>query len=194
MTKFFMRLSQLFALVGGIVLSVVILITVFSIIGRTGNSMLHSTFAQTNFPALATWLIDAGVGPIKGDFELVESMMAFSIFAFIPLTQMTNGHASVDIFTAWLPMRAQLVLRMLIEILFAVVLIVIAKQLEAGMASKMRSGQITFILGFPIWWAYAASLCGAVMAAVVGVYVALVRVSEAVTGRIILADEMGAEH
>lgn len=194
MTRFFQRLSHIMALIGGFVLSIVILITVLSIIGRTGNSMMYSDFAQTYFGWLAQWVIAAGLGPIRGDFELVEAMMAFSIFAFLPLAQFTSAHASVDIFTAWLPPRGQAVLRMLIEALFAAVLVVIALQLEAGMQSKMRSGQTTFIIGYPIWWAYAASLVGASVAALVAVYVALVRVAEVLTGRIMIAAEAGAEH
>jgi len=194
MTVFFRRIAQTMSVLGGVVLSLVVAITVLSIIGRTGNSVMHSAFAQTNFAPLAQWLLDIGLGPIKGDFELVEAMMAFAIFAFLPLAQMTGAHASVDIFTAWLPRRAQLVQRILIEALFAVVLVVIALQLKEGMDSKLRSGQTTFILGYPLWWAYAASLCGAVVAAVVAVYMALVRVTEGVTGRILIADEMGADH
>lgn len=194
MTRFFLGLSRLFALMGGIMLTIVIMITSISILGRSLNSLLHSDFFQSALGGLSNWLIDAGIGSIKGDFELVEAAMAFSIFAFIPLTQMTNGHAAVDLFTAWLPKRAQLVLRMLIEILFAVVLVIIAKQLFEGMSSKMRSGQTTFLLEFKVWWAYALSLVPAVVAATVGIYMALVRTYEAAVGRVIIADEMGAEH
>jgi len=193
MTRYVLRLAQLLALIGGFVLATVIIITVLSIIGRETNSLLHSDFAQARFGGLANWLIAAGIGPIRGDFELVEAMMAFSIFAFLPLTQMTNGHASVDIFTAWLPPRAQRVLRMLIEILFAVVLVIIALQLKSGMDSKLRSGQTTFLLEYPLWWAYAASLVPAVIAAIVATYMAGIRMLESLSGRVIIADEMGAE-
>ena len=120
--------------------------------------------------------------------------MAFSIFAFLPLTQVTVGHATVDIFTSWMPERALRILRALIEVLFAVVLIVIAVQLFSGMQSKIRSGQTTLLLQFPVWWAYAGSVLGAGVAAVVAVYMALARVAEATTGRSIVTDELGAEH
>ena len=191
MHKFFLRLSRLMAILGGIALCAVIVVTCLSILGRTLNTLLHGETAQAWFGGLANWLIAAGVGPIRGDFELVEAAMAFTIFAFLPLTQMTGGHATVDIFTAWLPPRAQRVLVMVIEGLFAAALVVIAWQLKAGMESKLRSGQVTFLLQFPLWWAYAASLSAATVAAVVGVYMAGVRVLEALTGRVIATESAG---
>ena len=78
MTVFFRRIAQTMSVLGGVVLSLVVAITVLSIIGRTSNSVMHSAFAQTNFAPLAQWLLDIGLGPIKGDFELVEAMMAFA--------------------------------------------------------------------------------------------------------------------
>lgn len=194
MHRLFLTLSRVMAILGGFVLSILILIVCLSIIGRSANSFLHTDVAQSLFPGLAQWLIDAGVGAIRGDFELVEAGMAFSIFAFLPLTQMTAGHATVDIFTSWMPDRALRILRALIEVLFAVVLIVIAVQLFSGMQSKIRSGQTTLLLQFPVWWAYAASVLGAGVAAIVAAYVALARVAEATTGRSIVTDELGAEH
>lgn len=174
-------------------MSVLILLTCVSVIGRKLNDVLHGMVADDLFPSVAQWFLDAGVGVIKGDFELIEAGIAFSIFAFLPLCQITGGHAAVDIFTAKLRPRANRVLRAVIEALFAAVLVLIAVQLGSGMLSKMRSGQTTFLLQFPLWWAYALSLSGAVAAALVGVYMAVVRIGEALTNRTILTEE-GAEH
>jgi len=74
-------------------------------------------------PGLSAWALDLGVGPINGDFELVEAGVAFAIFAFLPLCQISAGHASVDIFTAKLPMRINRVLQLGIDVIFAIVLI-----------------------------------------------------------------------
>jgi len=62
---------------------------------------------------------------------------------------------------------------------FAAILVLIAARLAAGMDSKMQSGQTTLLLQFPLWWADALSLTGAAAAAIVSVYMALVRVLEA---------------
>jgi TRAP-type C4-dicarboxylate transport system permease small subunit len=92
----------------------------------------------------------------------------------------------VDLFTSRLPPRADRILRVITEGLFAAVLVVIAVQLGAGMVSKLQSGQTTFLLQVPLWWAYALSLSGAAAAAGVGLYMAAARLAEAWLGRPLL--------
>ena len=188
------RLAKVFALLGGVVLSALVILTCLSITGRSINSFLHSDFLQDSLPGLAAALLATGVGPINGDFELVEAGMAFTIFAFLPLCQLYGAHAAVDIFTSKLPSGANRILSALIEIVFAVVLLVIAWQLFQGMESKRASAQTTFLLQFPLWWAYAASLSAAVVTALVAVYVAAFRIAEAATGRQLLPATLEAEH
>jgi TRAP-type C4-dicarboxylate transport system permease small subunit len=164
-------LSRFMAVLGGLVLTALILLTCASVLGRA-----------------------VGLGPVTGDFEIVEAGIAFAIFAFLPLTQVSAAHAAVDVFTAYLPPGANRVLRMLWEVLLAAALIVIAVQLGQGLQSKVRSGQTTLLLQFPVWWSYAASLVAAGIAAAVGCIVAGVRIAEAVGGRVILSEGPGAEH
>ncbi len=189
-----MRLARFMAILGGIVLALLILLTCVSILGRLLNGFFHGDFMESVAPGFAQWAIGIGVGPVNGDFELVEAGVAFAIFAFIPLCQITGGHASVDIFTNFLPRAANRFLSMVIEILFAAVLILIAWRLYAGMMSKMGYGETTFLIQFPIWWAYAASFVGAVVAALVGVYVAAMRVVEVFTGRTIIPAGAEVDH
>lgn len=186
-------LARLMAILGGIILAVLILITCVSILGRAANSTLHTFVSIGILPGIAQWLIDAGIGAIRGDFELVEAGMAFCIFAFIPYCHVTAGHASVDVFTDFLPDGAMRVLEMLIAVLFAIVLVIIAVQLEEGLARKMKSGQTSLLLQFPIWWAYMLCFSSAVVAALSGVYMALVRIYELMTSQTIVT-RAGAEH
>ncbi len=174
------------AVIGGIVLSVLILITGLSILGRAANTALNSDLVMGAAPGLAQGLIDLGIGAIPGAFELVEAGMAFCIFAFLPFCQVTAGHASVDVFTDPLPPRAKRALIFATEALFAFVLVLIAVQLSAALERTMRSGQTSFILQFPIWWSYAASFAAACAAAAAGVYMALLRAYEALTGHLIV--------
>lgn len=194
MHRFFMGISRVMAWLGGAVLSALVLITCLSILGRLANAFLHGPTAQAWAPGLANRLLDLGIGPIRGDFELVEAGMAFAIFAFLPLCQITGSHASVDVFTAGLSARANRLLTWAIDVVFAAVMVLIAVQLAGGMAARHASGQTTFLIEFPIWWAYALSLTGAAVAACVAVYLAAMRTLELLQGRTILPPDAGGAH
>lgn len=191
--NFMMGLARFMAILGGLMLTALILLTCVSILGRILNGFFHGDFMESIAPGFSQWALDMGVGPVNGDFELVEAGVAFAIFAFIPLCQITAGHASVDIVVSQFPIKWSRFLRMVTDLIFAAVLVLIAWKLFDGMSSKMRYGDTTFLLQFPIWWAYAASFVGAVVGAIVGIYVALVRVYEMATGRIIIWDGLEAE-
>ncbi|KAE9630990.1 TRAP transporter small permease [Parasedimentitalea maritima] len=193
MHKFMLKLARFMAATGGFVLTLLILLTCLSISGRLLNGFFHGNLMQGMAPELAEWMIAIGVGPINGDFELVEAGVAFAIFAFLPLCQITSGHASVDILANSFSARVNRFLRMVTEIVFAGVLVLIAWRLEAGMISKLNNGETSFLLEFPVWWAYAASLVAAVVAAIVGLYMGAIRTFEFLTGRILIWDGVETE-
>ena len=200
-----MFLARTMAILGGLVLSALILLTCVSVLGRGINTFLHSGLIQATMPDLARMLLNTGVGPVRGDYELVEAGIAFAIFAFLPLCQITAGHASVDIFTSRLPVRVNRFIQIVVEVLFAAVLILIAWRLAVGMEGKMAAAgtpgllkllgiegteffnETTLYLQFPIWWAYGLSLIAAIVAAIVAVYMAAVRLIELLTMRTIVA-------
>ncbi|WP_347824471.1 TRAP transporter small permease [uncultured Planktomarina sp.] len=186
------RAARLMAICGGLVLTFLIVLICISVIGRSLNGLLHGWIGAV-MPGVSAWALDLGVGPINGDFELVEAGVAFAIFAFLPLCQISAGHASVDIFTAKLPTWINRVLQLAIDVIFAVVLIAMAYQLYNGMLSKQRYGDTTFLLQFPIWWAYAASLSGSILTAVISLYVAGIRALELMRGEDILSQEAGLD-
>lgn len=190
----FMFVARAMALLGGIMLSALIILTCASVLGRELNGVAHWMVSSGVLPGLGRGMLDMGIAPINGDFELIEAGVAFSIFAFIPLCQITSGHATVEIFTDMLSPRVNRFLSAVIELVFAAVLVLIAVQIFAGMQSKIRSGQTTLLLQFPVWWAYALSVSGAVIAAIIGVYMAIQRLREAITGQSILPASAGADH
>ncbi|MFW2590003.1 TRAP transporter small permease [Sagittula sp. SSi028] len=176
-------LARAAAWIGGAVLAGLIVLTCLSILGREINAVLHS-LRDTGFaPQLMQSLIDTGIGAVRGDYELVEAGMAFCIFAFLPLCTLTKGHASVDILARALPQRINRGLELVVAVLMAVVLVIIALQLEQGLARKLKSGQTTTLLELPIWWAYAACLAGAVLTAVAACVNAVIAGMELITGR-----------
>ena len=78
--RFLLYLSTLLSIVGGCVLILIVIINVFSIIGR----VLFSS-------------------PLLGDFELVEMGCAIAIFSFLPICHFKNGNVIVDFFSFRFP-------------------------------------------------------------------------------------------
>ena len=187
------KLAHAMAVLGGLVLISLILLVCTSVLGRSVGTVLHGAFMQTNFTDFSNWALGVGIGAINGDFELVEAGVAFAIFAFLPLCQLSGSHATVDVLTSKLSLRSNQVLKMISECLFALVLGLIAWRLFAGMEAKQRYGETTFLLQFPIWWAYAASFSGAALAALVSIFMAIVRILEALSGKEILTENESAE-
>lgn len=194
MHVFIERLARLFAYIGGLALTALIVLTCASILGRSLNGVLHSDLVQSIVPGFAEWLLTLGVGPINGDFEIVEAGMAFAIFAFLPICQLRSAHASVDIFTSKLPTGVNRILRLIIDAVFAAAIILLAWYLLLGGLSKLRSGQTTLLLQFPVWWSYAASIAALWAAALVAVYVTFMRLIEVRTGGQSALQEDGADH
>lgn len=192
MHKLMMQMARSMAYLGGAILTLLIVLTCVSIAGRLLNGIFHGDLMQGIAPGFSSWMT-GWTGPVNGDFELVEAGVAFAIFAFMPLCQITAGHASVDVLANGFPRRVQRFLRMATEVIFAAVLVLIAWRLGAGLAGKYANGETSFLLEFPVWWAYAASLVAATVAAIVGIYMGTVRCIEFFTGRILVWDGVEGE-
>lgn len=141
------------ALVGGIVLIVLVCITCLSVIGRS--------------------LTIIGLNQIPGDFELVEYGVGFVIFSFLPWTQYARGHARVDLFTHNMGRLGNLIADLAADLLLFAIAIIITWRLWLGMLDKQSYGETTFILQFPIWYAYLAGLFGMVAFVLVALFCVL---------------------
>lgn len=174
MPRFIQILARLSALTGGLVLAALIVMTSLSIVGRA--------FAF------------AGLGPVPGDFELVEAGIAFAVFAFLPWCTLNAGHATVDIFTNGLSEQVNRVLLAFWEIVMAATVAFIAWRLYEGMLGKVKNGETTFLLQFPVWWAYAACLVPACVTVVVALWSAYDRLRAVITRRDTRAVKAEAQH
>lgn len=167
-------IAQNLAILGGFVLVGMIILTCISILGRS--------------------LISIGLGPIPGDFELIEAASAFAVFAFLPWCQLNRGHASVDVFTGFLSKSTNRWIDLLAEVLMGIAVIIIAWKLYDGTISKSKYGETTFILQFPIWWAYATSLFAALIGCIIAVYMIFIRIGELVNKPSGISLDLGAGH
>lgn len=163
MQRFVTRLADLSAVLGGLVLTALIVMTCLSIAGRALSGL--------------------GLGPVPGDFELVESGIALAVFCFLPLCQLRAGHATVDLFAAAYGQRINRLLLALWEVLAFLVLALIVWRLAQGTLDKLGNNQTTLILQFPVWWAYAACLPPAAATLAVALWSAWDRIRGATSGR-----------
>lgn len=143
-------LARVVAIAGGVMLTLLVLMVVTSVTGRA--------------------LIWAGLRPIPGDYELVEAGVLFAIFAFMPWCQLERGHAIVGVITDRLPVRFNAVVEFLMDVLMLVVASFVLWRHWYGMLDKIGYQETTFILRFPLWWSYAASMIGAISFVIICVY------------------------
>jgi TRAP-type C4-dicarboxylate transport system permease small subunit len=121
------------ALLGGLMLVTLAVMSVVSILGR----VLFST-------------------PIQGDFELAQMMAAVAVSLFLPYCHLQRAHVLVDFFTAKASKRFKHWLDALAGLLLTLVAGVFARQLFIGMTDAHNSGETSMLLGVPIWWPYTA--------------------------------------
>jgi TRAP-type C4-dicarboxylate transport system permease small subunit len=144
------RLARAFAFAGGALL---VAITGMSIVSITGRTFLNR--------------------PVPGDFELVQIGCGAAIAAFLPYCQLRRGNIIVDFFTARASRRVQHALDALGALLLAVVMAVLAWRAAEGMLAVKAAGEVTMIVGFPVWLGYAAIVPSLALTALAGLAVAV---------------------
>ena len=138
------RMAALSALTGATLLTAIMLMSVVSIALRA-----------------------LGFDPIQGDFELVQVGLAACIALLLPWCQLQGGNIVADFFTASLHAGIRRRLDALGAALFALVMALVAWRTGVGAAVMKTNGEITMLLGFPIWIGYALMTPGLALTAVV---------------------------
>ncbi len=146
------KASNRLALIGGLSLIMMALITVISILGRT--------------------LLDR---PIPGDIELAQLMTAFAISSFLPWCQHQKAHVFVDFFTARSSPAVQQGLQRLGLLLLASLFGVLAWRTMEAAGSALQTSETTMLLGIPIWVQSLVLIPGFLLAALVAITQALER-------------------
>jgi TRAP-type C4-dicarboxylate transport system permease small subunit len=141
---FVYRCAERLAWLGGLVLCAIALLVAASVTGRA--------------------LLGMGLGPIPGDFELVEMLSAVVVFCFLPWCYLRNGHAAVDLVYVHLPRPVQRAVTVASDWLMLLAWTVLTWRLLVALGDKYREAETTFILQVPLWWAY--GLCA--VAAIIG--------------------------
>jgi len=160
-------IAKWLAYFGGFLLTAAAIMTVVSIAGRA--------------------MIWAGLGPVPGDFEIVELTCAVAVFSFLPWSQINRGQVTVDILVDAFSPRVRAFLGMAGDVALTIASVVIAWRLWLGLGERLPMGsdtlrtllmlgnkpyytETTFILRMPVWYGYALSMVGAAFFAIVCFY------------------------
>ena len=124
-------LAKLCAILAGVLLTAVTLMTCVSLIGRNLIGMT-----------------------IVGDFELAGAAAGAAVALFMPWCQAQRGNIIVDFFTAKASPRTTERLDRFGALLLALVMALLAWRTTLGGINAWKSGSGTMLIGFPEWLIY----------------------------------------
>lgn len=152
-----MALARALALMGGVLVLGLAIITAVSVTGRA--------------------LSGIGLSPVPGDFELVELGCALVVFSFLPWCQITRSHVRVDLIGPlipqalyrWLGWLGDLVLSVFLGLLFWRLWLGFGERFPHGSATLRETlgfgpppffAETTYELQIPLWIPYAGAVIG----------------------------------
>ena len=148
--KTLVLLARFCAILAGLLLTLITLMTCASLIGR-------NTIGVT----------------ITGDFELTGVAAGAAIALFMPFCQVQRGNIIVDFFSAKFSNRTNAGLDRFGALLLAGVFALLAWRTSLGGLNSWRTHSETQIIGFPEWVAYASMVPPFVLSMVVGLHQAI---------------------
>lgn len=148
--KILQNLAKLCAILAGLLLTGITLMTCISLIGRntTGATLV-------------------------GDFELTGVATGAAIALFMPYCQIQRGNIIVDFFTTRLSHETNAGLDRLGALLLALVFALLAWRTTLGGLNSYQTHSETQILGFPEWTVYGAMVPAFVLTSAIGLYQSL---------------------
>jgi TRAP-type C4-dicarboxylate transport system permease small subunit len=141
------NLAKLCAILAGVLLITITLMTCTSVIGR-------ETIGKT----------------ISGDFELSGVLAGAAIALFMPWCQFKRGNIMVDFFTTAASPKNQDRMERFGALLLAVVMALMAWRTTLGGLNVYNTHSETQILGFPEWVAYCAMVPPLALTALIAFY------------------------
>ncbi len=140
-------LARLCAVLAGVLLTGITLMTCVSLIGR-------NTVGAT----------------LAGDFELTGVATGAAIALFMPYCQLRRGNIIVDFFTAKLPDSANAGLDRFGALLLALVFALLTWRTTLGAMNSFSSHSETTILGYPEWTVYVTMIPPFVLTGVIALW------------------------
>lgn len=137
-------LARTCAVLAGVILTAITLVTCFSLIGR-------NTIGVT----------------LAGDYELTAAAAGAAVALFLPWCQIRRENIIVDFFTSRMPARVNDRLDRVGALLLGAMMLLLAWRTTVGGLNAFRSGSGTMMLGLPEWIIYAAMVPPLVLTGVI---------------------------
>ena len=125
------RLIEYWALLGGIVLFAIVLMTAWS---ATSGAVFDR--------------------PLQGDVELTEMGIAVAVFMFLPYCQLVGANVTADIFTAGAGPRTVALLELVSALIALGFSALLLWRMYLGLLDYRKYVETTTILHVPMWYAY----------------------------------------
>jgi TRAP-type C4-dicarboxylate transport system permease small subunit len=139
--------TRALALVGGLVLCAMALLTTISVTGRSFLNM-----------------------PVLGDFELIAVGTGVAVFAFLPYCHLVRENVLVDFFLSAAPFRVKAFFDTVANLLYVVIIVIMTWRMTLGGIDLYEADQMTMILEIPLWWTFPAALLCLVLLLAVCLY------------------------
>jgi TRAP-type C4-dicarboxylate transport system permease small subunit len=120
-----------------------------------GGLVLAGIALMTSWSAASGWLFNK---PVPGDFELVEMLVAVSVFMFLPYCQLVGANVTADLFTAGAGPRTVAALELLGAVVALAFGLLLLWRMYEGLLDYRQYVETTTILKIPIWYAYIPAL------------------------------------
>ncbi len=147
--------TRIFALLGGLVLCAMALLTTFSVTGR--------------------FFFNA---PVMGDFELIAIGTGVAVFAFLPYCHLMRENVFVDFFLSGAPFRVKSIFDTIGNLIYGFIIAIMTWRLTLGGMDLYSDDQMTMILEIPRWWTFPAALSCLVLLLAVCVYTVVRSINE----------------
>jgi len=122
------RAASWLAMAGGFVFCALIVMSLFSIVGRK----LFSS-------------------PVQGDVELMQMGAAVGAAAFLPLCELHDNHIKVDALTSWMGGPARAALDTVAHLMLTVAVAAITWRTGMAVRDAMSYGEVSTLLSVPVW-------------------------------------------
>ncbi len=141
------KVTRIFALLGGLVLFAMALLTAVSVTGRSFINL-----------------------PVTGDFELIAIGTGVAVFAFLPYCQLMRENVIVDFFLSGAPFRVKAFFDTVGNLIYAAIITLLTWRTGLGGIDLYRDDQMTMVLEIPRWWTFPAAILCLVLLLAVCVY------------------------